>query len=186
MATLRISKSIRDSLESLLIQQTFGDRKKILVTKEDVLGDKIYRDTYPTKTREAMAKLPEGFLIETNTLRVVLGGSHTFVNFGEMRRIATKHKSYSAAKVYPVNHHYAQEYAALVEEKSKLENEVHSAKADIRAVISQARTVPQLLRIWPEVEPVLNQVLGKNPGKTNLPSVPIKELNKKLGLEKKK
>ena len=74
------------------------------------------------------------------------------------------------------------EFDRITNEISDLKAERSRASESIQAVLDSVTTVARLTAIWPEVAPIVEAELPKKDQGAMLPALPIKELNKQLGL----
>lgn len=182
MATVRLNKMIKDVVKTRLIKKVFEDGQEKLKKAKARFGNKLYNDVYSLKERKAMEAMPEGFLKTSTSLKVQFQDVFTHVHF-DRRPIAAKH-DYSCCKVYDAKDPLCLEWVELKRTEDQLEKEKRKAEVDIGVVLDQVTTLKRLLKIWPEVEPWVKDFAEPPVDRTNLPALPISELNKTLGLEK--
>lgn len=181
--TVRLNSFIREQILDAVLKHAFEDREKALKEEKHALGDAVYNDIYPKKVREQMAAMPEGFLPVDDDLRVQFDGEgYTQVYFGERRRIANAHR-HNAAKVFDAKHPLTLRFAKYQKELSALKAEKNNAKSSAEAVLGSVTTVKKLIEVWPEVEQFARPFAAESPSRAV--ALPIKELNKSLGLPPK-
>lgn len=181
--TVRLNKFIRDQILDLMLTHAFGAREKELDKEKYALGNAIYEDVYPEETRKLMESLPGGFLASVGSLKIQFDGRNfTHVHFGEKRRVAYHHQ-YNAAKAYDGKHPLSKRLTAYQKAKDQLSSERANAKVDARAVLDSVTTVKKLMEVWPECAEFARPFAAESPSRAV--ALPIKELNKALGLPPK-
>lgn len=186
MSTIRLSNYIKDTVIARLMKHAFEEREKALKAEEYGIGDAVYKDVYSAAVRRKMDDMPKGFLLEDDDLKVQFeGNSFTHIHFGERRRIAQSHK-YNAAKVYDSKHPLTERYREWKKRESALKNEKRTTKSNARAVLDSVSTLKKLIEVWPEVEQFVEDFKPSATGKAQLPALPLKDLNRSLGLNKGK
>ncbi len=180
MATVRLTKYVREQILNALLAHAFDAREKALEAEKFALGDAVYNDIYPEPLRKQMAALPDGFLLTDSDVKVQFDGQRfTHVYFGERRLIAKSHE-YSAARVYDAKHPLTARYDAWKKAKDDLDTEKSKAKSSAEAVLGSVTTVKKLIDVWPEVEPFAAPFNKESPCRAV--AVPIQKLNAALGL----
>lgn len=89
------------------------------------------------------------------------------------------HKTTPSSHKVPEGHVLADEFRALEKEQKHIEGTAEAIRVDITATFSRARTVENLLKIWPEAKKLLP--MGLVTADADIPA----RLNETLGLAKK-
>lgn len=184
MATVRLTNMIRDIVKSRLLEKTYKKREEQNKAAKTKLADQVYRDVYPLKIRRQMEAMPEGFMCHSESFNVNFAGERSYLYFSSRRPIARKHTN-SYAVSYPADHPLAVKWTEISREEKAINAEKRGTRTDIGVVLDQVTTLKKLIEIWPEVEPWVKDFVEPPVDRTNLPALPITELNKTLGLEKK-
>jgi hypothetical protein len=175
---VKLTKEIRLKIQNRLIEHAFSEQVKEWHKQEAELGDKIYRDLYPEGLRRKIAALPEGIVATTNYLQVAFGGQVDRVGLSKDRRIGANHIRGTVLN-YSTSHEFSKTHLDLEAAAESLRNRKDRARSEIRAVLASVRTLKQLLEVWPEAKPFVQDLEVAE--QVSL-SVPIKELNAQLGL----
>ena len=184
MIAVHLSNYIKEAIIARLLKHAFEEREKALKAEEYGIGNSVYKDVYSAAVRRKMDDMPKGFLPEDDDLKVQFeGNGFTHIHFGERRRIAASHE-HNAAKVYDSEHPLTERYRDWKERESQLKNEKQTTKSNARAVLNSVSTLKKLIEVWPEVEQFVEDFKPSATGKAQLPALPLKDLNRFLGLNK--
>lgn len=180
MGTARLSGYTRNAIKQALLDRAFGVREAELKEAREELGRAVYDVIYPATLRQQMQALPKGFLPEAEGIGVSFDGDFTFVEWGGERRIANDH-DHAAADMFGPRHVLTKRFLHLQELDKKLRADRKAAGQEAWGVLGSCSTVAALLKRWPEVEPIVRQVLPSS-APPQLPALPLKQLNKTFGL----
>lgn len=180
MSTIRITVSMKDAIVSRLMTHAFNQREQELISADLELGNQIYADVYSPDTIAKFNEFPEGYFPEETDLAVRFQGVKDYVkvNFSR-RRIAYCHDR-GVVKVYDNDNEFTREYDRLSDIRKKLEDDKKRVRREAQAIIESVTTLKKLIEIWPEVKPFVAGLDEQDI--RNLPMIPIRELNRELGL----
>lgn len=180
---IRITEHTRKTITHRLLQHAYEKDEKALQRQEHDLGMKVYRRLYSASERKHMNALPEGWLHETDVIRVSVGAGNYLLSLPGNVRIP-RFALYDYRPLETVNdadkslataikaHHAARE---------KLKGARRETQQKTNATIKSFSTLNRLLQAWPEIKPFTDQ-LGYDVDKKSLPAVIPTELNASLGL----
>ena len=188
MAT-RINAYHREQITQRLLKHAFEKRERAAKKGWKDLGDAVYKDLYPASVRRHIQALGEDFFEKDTDVRVNFGGVTTSLFFYKQdgsyeNRPISKAHDYAVAEVYAADHPLAERYFALKDDEGKLSEERQVACAQIDSLLRSAPTLEKLFELWPEVRKHAEDFLADYREKTNLPAIPIQDLNRQLNLTK--
>lgn len=179
---MRLNQQHHREIWQKVLDHAFGKRQEKLTADKWDLGDDVYADLYSESVRAHMYELPDGFLTETDSLYVSVGGQRHQILFSNLRRVAESHYNvYEGAKSYSANHAFSSRFAALDRESRKFREEIDHRRAEVMAVLRSCATTRQLLARWPEVAPFVSAVVPVSVKKEER-ALSVVDLNLKLGL----
>lgn len=177
MSSVRLTKTMRQRIAEKAIEHGFSARFEELKKEQHAIADAIYNETYSEEIQEKMAALPEGFLPEGSNFWVHVGESTHCFDVGEDRRKADSIERL----VLPARSKLAGRIADYHRKLRKLKEEKRRVSSEVEAVLKSARTVRQLLEIWPEAEKFIDDSI--KPQTCTALAIPIHRLNSALGLK---
>lgn len=185
----RLSQYARDEIGSKLLKRAFDHRFFEFKAELAKLHDAVYHYLYNDDELQKMEAMPDGFLVETDSILVRFGddsmhASNFFnVQWTEPRRVAVKHdEGRTGAVVIPTSHPLVTWSDDIKERRERLEAEKEHARRQTVAMLRSYSTLERLIQAWPEVEPFAAPFQSGNlPPPTSL-AIPHPELNKALGL----
>lgn len=178
---MRLSEQVRSTILDRALKHGFDKDRALLKKREKTLGEMAYNDIYSKKVRDLMQALPAGYLPETSNVLCRFGSTEGRVYFEKEKRVPAKHDRYSAvAKIFPGDHKLTQQYLELSQQQKDLNTRYKETREQIKAILYSVTTLKKLQEIWPECEPFIKDMLITQ--KPALPAVPVKEVNKSLGL----
>lgn len=135
-----------------------------------------------TKVRAMHAKLPKDLRTDCNSCLLVRHRSNVRLNVAgySITEVYGDSKPSPTNIVIHADNPLADRFHQLENEKKDIESKQKDIENNVRAVIGQFNTVPQLLKVWKEAEELLPEFAVKS--KSNLPSVLIGDLNALVGL----
>lgn len=201
MTSIRLTKTIKEKILEELIKYNFQERYDQLDKEFYCFSQRIYQDVYRNKIEDFYA-LKEGWLPESNSIRVTFSGRHDYVYFdGSMyskpHQIRINRDEYlnkkmripykdvnNTVKQYEANDKLTQEYDKLTNKAKDLYGEFETVKHKTSAALDSVTTVNSLIKMWPEVKPFLEGIIDLET-KTKALAIPKAELNRLLNLPKK-
>lgn len=191
MTTVRLSNDLRDKIAKELMARAFDKREAALKQTEGKLAKDIYLSLYPAAVRRKMTSLGQHFFETTSHITVQAGGDFIRLNLPEAfdgKReqvlIGEHHSGYHhVMEVYDAKHEFTNRIRTLQYAKTKLKEDKEQARAEVRGALFSVSTVNRLIKVWPEVEPVVKKLV---PTKSGLPALPIEALNSRFGLGENK
>lgn len=183
MSTIRLTTELRGQIVVALMDRAFKAREAELDKAEAALAMDVYREAYPARIRKAMSELPQGFFPTTTSIFAKLGGDVVNLHLHDKpaQLLSYDHESgyRTCITVLDARHALTERYRAWNRDQVKLQQERAQAKREAKAAVESASTVARLIAIWPEVAPIVNELL---PVKPMLPAIQVSQLNKRFGL----
>lgn len=198
-----LNKGIRGSITTNVMRYRFHKEISKWEKKHNELALRVYKDVYPLTVRKEMENQPKGWLPETYQIAVKMGNSiETLMFSGAMhgatlspfaakgkakapvtfrvpyKDFGTSRYDLKVVKVYASDHKLSKAMTELFEAKTELIETVTRAHILVAERVHSVNTVKKLLEDWPEVAPFVPDT--KKP--SNLPSLPIEQLNAVLDL----
>lgn len=185
-STRRLSRDDRRNIRQHLMKRKFGPLQEALNRREEDLAMAVRAESYSASELEQMESLPKGWLPETDTIRGVFAGQHVVLHLrGKKVRITANKSEYGMPLVnLEARHKLVQQVIDWLREKNELNREMGQLENELASVLGSVQTVPSLLKLWPELKDTIDEVLGKRAVETKVLTLPIKKLNKALGLKK--
>lgn len=174
----RLTNASRDAICKKAIEHAFGKESAQLGAEREKLARDVYEDLYLIADRRRMQRLPKGWLPEVSSIQVQFGSSFTRLSFDKKVRIPSDDE-HRCVKVYIATSELALRHADLRGREKALEAKRTEARAKVRATLNSVNTLNRLHEIWPESKHFTTGISFEIP---NLPAVPVKELNKLLGI----
>lgn len=173
---MRLNKGIRQEICERAVAHGFKSEEKKLQAQTLKLSMEVYNHVYPKKVRDLMDQLPDGMLDTMTTFRVRAGGLTFCGDFdGKALPIGARDKygwpNIESAPLCKKIKDNLVAWRALRSGRAKITDEV-------MATLDSVTTLKRLREIWPEAEPFLPTQKDRGVAL----SIPISELNKKLGL----
>lgn len=175
---------LTNDLRERLIRHRFEEPEGELEAREQRLADRLYNALYTNSERHRMMKLPNGWLKERLDIEVSMPGRGWVVlKFREPLRFQDQTGRCVLSLNTEDHSELIQDLHEYLEAKDMLSRTRQQARRDISAVLKSVHTDKRLLEVWPEVKPFLQEIVPLQP-KSNLPAVPIQNLNTMLKLKK--
>lgn len=196
MATIKLTKGIREEIVDLMIKRKFGPIKKKIDDKKEKLADKFYNMIYTKAEQEKMYALPKGWLVENSSMdfRIPCGPWKSFYfpkdekgNKTFKRVHSDKSCTINLDRSIPKEAKIIEMIEAFEDEQQTYKKERREAERQAMALLSSVTTVKRAIEVWPEAEYFIKKAIGAH-ASSNAP-VPViltENLNNKLGLPPKK
>ena len=201
MSTPRLINETRERIQKALLIRRFRKLINEVTEKRAHLINQVYLDLYTPEIRRKMAELPKGWLPEETGLDVRFGSSGT--GYVRILFTGTFHgflQRYADYKKEVVCHRIQQRHKGHLRQElrrhtpvqasasrnwktsgNKLEETVREAERTSMRMLQSTNSFTKLIELWPEIEPFARPYMtGQKP--TQLPAVPIHQLNKLLDL----
>lgn len=188
---MRITNKLRDLLVSKAIKNSPLNKKRTelreLITEQaDVIRLEIIggKETEKAIIRffENSEKMLESFPVKVGGIFSPYGSYFT-INYQGKRHLIDLGKP---AKIIPTDNvvmpsanEAMDRYENLLTQREECRDSIETLRTNIYAVLKSVTTIKQLLKIWPDAKDLLPTPESKE---STLPAIPIKELNKQLGL----
>lgn len=186
---MRLNQIMCLNLRDKILHHRFTDDRKALREREYELAGLCYVATYSATTQRRMYTLPKGWLAERDDIGVAYGndGNVCYLNFGPDESGHVQRKRFLdrsgrvAVKLDPFDDPLLTDLLEQYHRDMDTHQDRYTqARRDVVRALEQANTVKQLVTAWPEVKPFVDQLSPS--ATTNLPAIPVKELNRALGL----
>lgn len=200
----KLTKDTRERMARAIVKHAYGKRAEALVAKHTALFDRVYDFNYSGEVRKAMdalLKLEPNALPKRRSLTANVGMSieigtammfipHMCGCLAEEKKVRhvpvfANHDGWHYKVVItdgdkrdPKLHEDIRQYA---DEYTALKDECERAYAEAFAALSGFSTVKRLREGWPEVLPLIEDMLPSGE-RAGLPAVQVNKLNDKFGL----
>lgn len=186
MKTVRLNSVMRKTILDRLMEQGFAERRGLVEDEMKELGDDVYDHAYPKSIVMKMKRLPPDFFPEVGEIKVSFGGEVAVLPITKPRLVAHKHQYYgNVVGMFGGDHPYTESYSRLKAEERKLDQEESTAKQQARAVLASVATLRQLLEVWPERGPLVEDLTLRDLTSVAL-AVPMVEFSQTFGLGREK
>lgn len=199
MASIKLTKGMRDDVVDSVLRHKFGPLEKKLEEEQYKLAEKAYNLVFSKKERELMESLPKGWLRTDDDINIRLPGyCHVRLQFSPHKhglgkdkdRVYKRFPYESGSSFNPeVGSKLADLAQAYLDKKDKLQQEKREARNAAEALMNSVTTVNRAIEVWPAAETFIKDAVGVHGKyqKSNapLPVVMVEDLNKKLGLPPK-
>lgn len=197
----RLTNGMRETILENLIKHKYDAIKPVMMKERAGIALAIYNRVYNPKVRAKMDELPDGWLqthndimirFETENMRFAFNGYHSNYTNHVLRYIydcnvasITKKFPHSDLKgsTLAVINKSNDELGLRIYEHIKLETqyctEIRNLKKTLENTLASFTTTEKLVEAWSEVKEF---VPGPVVTATNLPAIPVADLNKSLGL----
>lgn len=175
---IRLTEVSRRAICTKALAHALDEKQKKLDADLLALANDVYRDIYDEADRRKMARLPVGWLPERESLEVEFGSTYTNVSFGTARRIKYVDKG-RCAKQYDAKHSLSHRHHELEARRKELKAQRKDLELKVMATLKSVTTVKRLYEVWPESRQFTDGISFEI---ANLPALPVKELNRLLGI----
>ncbi len=177
MATTRLNEAIRGATIKALEDKRFTPQFDKIEKRKTQLGDDLYEHMYG-EVKLRMARLPQGWLSETNDISCYVEGHWVRLEMSRKRRFPDSHKKMTLSNTSVLG----SQWVKIQADERALYDTRGEAMRNARAVLASCRTVEALLKAWPEVKPLLPANLSNPPVVCSALAIPMETLNQILGL----
>lgn len=186
MASVRITKTMMEEMRDLIIGSKYVDMLKEHKKNQHILAEKLYIRMFSKKEHELMATLPDGWLPENNKIYAKTSsyGWHYMYFEGDICKRFLDNRGIQ----YDLEKDKVMMDAVLkyIHECEDIRAEEAKAKREVWAILGSVTTSGKLIKVWPEIESVVEDVCGAYAVEAKVPAViNAKELNEKFDLPKK-
>lgn len=189
---IRLTNAIREEMLNTIVKvQYAGKTDEDYMKQIHALSVEFYNEKFDKKTRAKMERLPEGWLRKCSYIEVEMAGWHTETHYrnGNQSHYADFPKG--VEKLFPhtdrvlrleINHPQNKKFRGIHAANAKAREGRQGAIGAARETLSLCRTLKQLNERWPDAVQFVPEWVY-TPA-SYLPTVPIIELNKMLGINK--
>ena len=199
-----IKKETRGYMVDAVLRHRYGKEVRACQEREQALALRLYGFLVPPKLREAMDAVtkiePHAFgalfklSYRVNGMINSLYLEPAFRGYGAFERLKyeggplplpARMADYGFyANLNEIDEKLAEDAVDLMQDTRKLSETIRVAESEITAAFDTMNTVKKLTTQWPEVLPLVENLLP-SPANRNLPTVPVVSLNAKFGLPPK-
>lgn len=206
MATVKLTKAIREAIQSKVIIHAFLPQAQRHMELEYQFVEDIWNDLVSPEMKERMKGLPEGWLPEDDDFKVYFdteaqslyfktGVGYALPNgfyklgiqqregLGVSRRMPSNWSRGAVAKVYRDNETITR-FRALQAARKRIETDLEAARSSVMRTLESVTTVKRLIEVWPEIEAFAKPFLEEEKAEARaiLPDIPRARLNETLHL----
>lgn len=179
---MRLTNHIRETILDDVINHAFGKRRQEQVTAIEQFALKLYNLHYPADIQKKMSSFPSGAFHRSSQYRVKLQRAtesgprmmYLYLNLPEPKMFFASQQNPDILLGDPLN----AEYWSIDNKGDELAKEIGAAQDQAKATVYSVSSTNKLMDIWPAIAEFIPQ--GELP--KNLPMLPPKDLNKKLGI----
>jgi hypothetical protein len=181
--SVRLTNAMREIICRELLKQRFEAEEEAFLNDRMDFADRCYDAAFTPEEREIMSKLPDGYMPARSEIVFGFGGEWHVLRFRNAKKVpyADSNSWYFDRFAFGVTSPMTREWAAHLDRKSSLQKKKDEAKTKIMAILCGVSTVKSLLKTWPEVAPWLPA--SAIDASTNLPAIPVAEVNAMLNLK---
>jgi len=197
MTSVRLTKTIRETIYTRVIKYKFQEQVTELLKKHQKLAEMIYQDMFTKDEHKLLKSLPQNWLAPRQSISYNLAGQSRYICFnGIIGHYREYYNQIDFEKPEQIEFNFPCQYETPVIESgteiynlvNKLDNEADSlneeikkAKQNLWAALESVTTLNKLITEWEEIRPFCKDFMVT---KANLPAVKVSELNKMLNLPK--
>lgn len=174
---MRLKNYQRDRIVNGLVHRAMLESENALASDEDKLALAVYRSRMPETTEKAADKLNQqmpGMIYTCRSVNVKLTTGSWFTLYMNFER--PQPRSGNFEDTCPED--LFEQVEALKERKREIQDTRNAVHRDARAVVYSCNTVEQLKAAWPEVMPIVEEVMGTAvEKKRGLPAIDRSKLN---------
>lgn len=183
MATVKLSKNLRDKIRKRLLDKKFDPLLKKLKDEELAFYTRLHRELYTEADWKKMQALPKGWLPNAGHISFKFGSRYErYTAPGSAPSFLVRDEQRgNVLAVFDAKDPATEEYLNISDRLEKLIGERRTRGNEIDAITGSVTTLARLWEVWPEVQSA-TQDLDITPKKTMLPATQLDNLNKNLGL----
>jgi len=197
-----ITNETRSRITGAVIKHAFTDRCVELAVIGNDLAKEIYERCYSRAERAAIRLLQDKYeeFTDRRVLKIAIGGMQLSIGTRRDESVLTmcdvdrlvpreqcaqftcldKHRNGNMLSL-EADDNLGQRCMDWATEREALKEEIVTRRCEIMAVLNQTRTDGQLEAVWPDVMPIAREFIKTAP-KSNVPAIPVQDLNAALGL----
>lgn len=179
MKSVKLNSYIRDSITKHVLEKTNYHNELKKLNDQRLTAEEVYSSLYSKKVQEQMYSLADGWLPETDSLSLNLGGMSCYLYFKdkEKKRVFYKHKGERI--VFAADHKLTIKFRDIEDKINTVTRDFYSYKSKVEATLRSVTTTAKLLVVWPELaEIVPPEVFVYD--EPSLPAVCVSDLNKQI------
>lgn len=180
MSAIKLNTHIRGKLLQAMLLKGIEAEEKHVQEMEHLTAETVYKALYKPEDLARINALPDGWLATRTDIRVKIGTSgynYRSLDFAAPRRFLDSTGECAMAL------NARDELAGIIEdyirERDRVMAKKEQLKESLQAVLNSVTTIGRLLEVWPEAR-VFTESLDLS--RPQLPALPIKSLNKQLGI----
>lgn len=177
----RLTIAIKDSITKSVIDDKYAPLFEKLTIEGNKLAERAYIELHPGKEQQLLKQLPPAWIVgkvKTQLSITTQTRGYVILCFKEgVGRVVMV----SQRRTYSTKLH--DDVIVFVDKKSALLDEQAKENKHLRSMLDKFNTVKSIREGWPELIPYLDKHV-KSGNIINVPAIPLKELNEKLGLTK--
>lgn len=186
MSSTKLNTAHRVSIRKNLMSKNSTKEYEVIDKELTQLADDIYAWRMGADAKK-INSLPKGWMHSANNFSASIGGDHVRLKMSKERcfpaHFETEAYTSTFAKITAIDP-LCDRHRELVGRKKDLEARDRRLEGEINAVLGSATTLEALVKKWPEVKKIAEEVVGKANTCTAL-AVNLTGLNTALGLVKK-
>lgn len=184
---MRLNQEIKNDIVATLMARAFDERRRAMDVREQAVALLVYRGVVSEeveKVADDLNKRIPSIVYTTKTVRFrVLTGvaqkyeGHHFV-LAQQRAYTMNN---SDTPTFSKDSEIATLVGALVQDRENYFEEYNATFRKAKGALASINTDTQLERLWPDIMPIVREILSANVPKTP-PAIPIADLNAVFGL----
>ena len=187
---IKLSKDLRDKIKTKIMDKCdkFQKRRDAVKKRKEKLALAIYRHVRG-KEEEAMNAAPVHWFSTNKKISVDFKGiNDSYYRYTELRfpegiekRFCIGDRS-GAFATFDAGTPLHERWIKICREIESIVKDEEKLLLQISTTLNSCTTVTNLLKVWPQIKDVVDEVVGEHSTTSFLPVVPIANLNKELGL----
>lgn len=186
---MKLNNDIRHDLVNRLLSHRFEKPSLEYSKKWEDFATEVYDKSFTKDEKTWILNLPDGWLPKEDRISVIFGSEFTMVYFSMnpvigpckpciRKPMPDKYTQTSRVQFAPTNP-IVKKHDNLCREINEFKALVRNTKKELEVTFSSVATTKALLDAWPEMKPFLEDYV---PAMTTALVIPVKHLNKTLGL----
>lgn len=182
---MRLNQEIKKDTVATLMARAFDERRAAMDVREQAVALLVYRSVVSEEVEKAADDLNKrlpGIVYTTKSIRFLTGVAKRYEGYHmglAQQRAYVMHNS--DTPTFSKDSEIATLAGALTLDRQDYHNERTAAFLKAEAALASINTDTQLEKLWPDIMPIVREILGAQVPKT-LPAIPVADLNEVFGL----
>lgn len=175
---MRLLKATKEKIVEALLSRKFDPIQKELAAENIAIGDLIYRERVSVELEKALAaaeKIHSGAVNSTSAVQARAASSEANILWylSERRFIPVSNFNYGTVS----NTEITARMVAYSASNRRYNSNRSEDSVAAWAVLNRCSTFAQLEEVWPDIMPIVQELMPSKTTVANLPMVPVSQLN---------